>query len=224
MPGFRVVLIEHGYSTTRYERDVIEAAGGEFVDADAMALDEALRLCEGADGILCRRIQVPRELLQRFRRCRVIVRYGVGTDNIDVDAATDLGIIVGHVPSYCADEVSSHAIALMLASLRHVAETDRRLRAGGWDVRRGDVDAPDGRPHARDRRSRRDRSSGRPQDGRLGTAADCGRPVRRAGGVATTWASNSWTSTRCAANRTSSRCTARCCPRRVTSSTTARCR
>jgi D-3-phosphoglycerate dehydrogenase / 2-oxoglutarate reductase len=139
MARFRAVLIEHGYSTTRCERELIEAAGGEFIDADATALDEALRLCEGADGILCRRIQVPRELLQRFRRCRIIVRYGVGTDNIDVDAATDLGIIVGHVPSYCADEVSSHAVALMLASLRRIAETDHRLRAGGWEVRRGEV-------------------------------------------------------------------------------------
>jgi D-3-phosphoglycerate dehydrogenase / 2-oxoglutarate reductase len=139
MARFRAVLIEHGYSATRCERELIEAAGGEFVDADALPLEEALRLCEGADGILCRRIQVPRALLQRFRRCRIIVRYGVGTDNIDTDAATDLGIIVGHVPSYCVDEVSSHAIALTLASLRRVAETDRRLRAGGWDVRRGEV-------------------------------------------------------------------------------------
>ena len=139
MARFRAVLVEHGYSTTRYEREMIEAAGGEFIDADTMPLEHALRLCEGADGILCRRIEVPRELLQRFRRCRIILRYGVGTDNIDVDAATDLGIIVGHVPSYCADEVSSHAIALLLASLRHVAGTDRRLRAGGWDVRRGEA-------------------------------------------------------------------------------------
>jgi D-3-phosphoglycerate dehydrogenase / 2-oxoglutarate reductase len=138
MATFRVVLIEHGYSTTRYERDVVEAAGGELVDADELPLDEAFRLCETADGILCRRIQVSRDLLSRFRHCKVIVRYGVGTDNIDVDAATDLGVMVGHVPSYCADEVSSHAIALLLASVRHVTATDHRLRGGGWDVHRGE--------------------------------------------------------------------------------------
>jgi D-3-phosphoglycerate dehydrogenase / 2-oxoglutarate reductase len=63
----------------------------------------------------------------------------VGTDNIDVDAATDLGMVVGHVPSYCADEVSSHAIALLLASVRQVTATDRRLRAGGWDVHRDET-------------------------------------------------------------------------------------
>ena len=139
MAPFRAVLIEHAYSTTRYEREVIEAAGGELVDADAMPLDAALRLCEEADAVLCRRIRVTRPMLERFRRCRTIVRYGVGTDNIDVDAATELGIIVSHVPSYCTDEVSSHAIAMLLSSVRHVVATDRRVRAGGWDVHRGEV-------------------------------------------------------------------------------------
>jgi len=138
MARFRVVLIEHGYATTRHEREVIEAAGGEFIDADELPLDEALGLCEQADGILCRRLAVSRGMLERFRRCRILVRYGVGTDNVDVDAASDLGIIVGHVPSYCADEVSAHAVALLLACVRQVTRTDRRLREGGWDVRRGE--------------------------------------------------------------------------------------
>jgi D-3-phosphoglycerate dehydrogenase / 2-oxoglutarate reductase len=139
MARFQAVLIEHGYETTRYEREVIEAAGGELIDADGMPLEQALDLCEAADGILCRRLEVPRDMLRRFRRCRILVRYGVGTDNVDVDAATDFGIIVGHVPSYCADEVSTHAIALLLACVRQVVATDRRLRAGGWDVRRGET-------------------------------------------------------------------------------------
>lgn len=139
MTAFQVVLIEHGYATTGYEREIVEAAGGEFVDADSMPLEDALRRCERADGILCRRLEVTRPMLERFRRCRILVRYGVGTDNVDVDAATDLGIIVGHVPSYCADEVSSHALALLLASVRQVPGTDRRVRSGGWDVRRGET-------------------------------------------------------------------------------------
>jgi D-3-phosphoglycerate dehydrogenase / 2-oxoglutarate reductase len=139
MSRFRVVLIEHGYATTSHERDVIAAAGGELVDADRLPLSDALALCEEADAVLCRRAEVTREMLRRFRRCRILVRYGVGTDNVDVEAATDLGIVVGHVPSYCADEVSTHAVALLLACVRHVAGTDRRLRAGGWDVRRGET-------------------------------------------------------------------------------------
>ena len=168
MAPFRAVLIEHGYSTTRYEREVIEAAGGELVDADAMPLDAALRLCEEADAVLCRRIRVTRPMLERFRRCRIIVRYGVGTDNIDVEAATDLGIIVGHVPSYCTDEVSSHAIAMLL-SIGAPRRGDRPAGAGrrvGRPSRRSD--APHGGPDTRDRRPGRHRARGGAEAGGLG--------------------------------------------------------
>src|SRR5947209_12534432 len=137
MPNFKVVLIEHGYATTQYERKIIESAGGEFIDAEQLSLKEALRLCEDADGIFCRRLQVTAGMLERFRRCKIIVRYGVGTDNIDVEAATLAGIIVGHVPVYCVDEVSSHAIALLLACVRQIVSTHQRVHAGAWDVHRG---------------------------------------------------------------------------------------
>src|SRR5262245_45326870 len=112
MAPFKVVLIEHGYASIECERRIMEQAGAVFIDADTLPLAEALRLCEDAEGILFRRIDVPSDLIARFRQCKIILRYGVGTDNVDVDAATRAGIIVGHVPGYCIDEVSSHAIAL----------------------------------------------------------------------------------------------------------------
>ncbi len=136
MAEFRVVVVEHGYATSRYERDIVTAAGGEFVDAQDLPPADALDLCRDADGILVRRIAVTAEMIATFTRCKVIVRYGVGTDNIDVDAATDAGIIVGHVPDYCIDEVSTHAIALLLDCVRDVAGAHRRMGEGGWQVRR----------------------------------------------------------------------------------------
>jgi D-3-phosphoglycerate dehydrogenase / 2-oxoglutarate reductase len=135
-PDYRVVLIEHGYATTQYERDIIEAAGGEFIDAETLPLEEALKLCEAADGIMFRRIDVTAEMLRRFRRCKIICRYGVGTDNVDIRAATQAGIIVGHVPLYCVDEVSTHAMALLLACVRKIVPTHQRMERGAWDVHR----------------------------------------------------------------------------------------
>lgn len=136
MPQFKVVLIEHGYATTEHERRIIEAAGGTFIDAEKLSTAEALALCEDADGVLCRRLELTRELIGRLRRCRIIVRYGVGTDNVDVAAATEAGIVVGHVPHYCPDEVATHAIALWLACARRVVSTHERMRGGAWDVHR----------------------------------------------------------------------------------------
>ena len=65
--------------------------------------------------------QITPELIKQFRRCKIIVRYGIGTDNVDVNAATEAKIIVGHVPTYSIDEVSTHAIALLLACVCHLA-------------------------------------------------------------------------------------------------------
>jgi D-3-phosphoglycerate dehydrogenase len=136
MPQFRVVLIEHGYASIECERRIITEAGGEFVDADHLPLESALKLCEEAEGIMFRRIPMPGELVRRFRRCKILLRYGVGTDNVDAQAATEMGIIVGHVPGYCIEEVSTHAIALLLACVRDVVGTHNDMEAGAWEVRR----------------------------------------------------------------------------------------
>ncbi len=136
MAEFRVVLVEHGYATSSCERDIVIAAGGELIDAQDLPPADALDLCRDADGILVRRIAVTAEMIRSFKHCKVIVRYGVGTDSIDVDAATGAGTIVGHVPDYCIDEVSTHAIALLLDCVRDVAGAHRRMGEGGWQVRR----------------------------------------------------------------------------------------
>jgi D-3-phosphoglycerate dehydrogenase len=138
MPSFRVILIEHGYSSIEVERQIITQAGGEFIDADKLPLAEALRLCEEAEGILFRRIPITAEMIRHFRRCKILLRYGVGTDNVDVQAATQAKIIVGHVPAYCIDEVSSHALALLLAGARRIVETHGKVESGAWDVHRND--------------------------------------------------------------------------------------
>lgn len=138
MPRFRVVLLEHGYTNIAVERKIIESAGGEFVDANDLPLTEALRLCEDADAILFRRIPITAEVIQRLRRCKLIMRYGIGTDNVDIEAATAANMIVGHVPTYCLDEVSTHTIALLLACVRKIVTTHEKVQAGGWDVHRQD--------------------------------------------------------------------------------------
>jgi D-3-phosphoglycerate dehydrogenase len=133
---FRVVLIEHGYASIEVERRIIEQAGAELIDADKLPIAKALELCREADAILFRRIEVPAEMIRQFRKCKIIVRYGVGTDNVDIKAATEASIMVGHVPVYCIDEVSSHAMALLLACARNIVGIHRRLEQGSWHEHR----------------------------------------------------------------------------------------
>ena len=137
MARFKAVLIEHGYCSSKIEQDIISAAGGEFIDASGRPIEEALSLCEDAEGVMLRRIEVPAEMLRRFRRCKILVRYGVGTDNVDTAAATQQNIIVGHIPDYGMDEVSTHAIGLLLACIRRIVETHGKLsRTAAWEVHR----------------------------------------------------------------------------------------
>src|SRR5688572_15137677 len=112
MADFRVVLTEHGYPDVSAERQIITGAGGEFIDADALPPAARPAAYAEADAILVRWLRVTPELLAQWPRCKIIVRYGVGYDNIDVPSATAAGIMVGHVPEYCFEEVAVHAIAL----------------------------------------------------------------------------------------------------------------
>ena len=74
------------------------------------------------------------EVMARMPNCKIIARYGIGVDTIDLDAATEAGIIVTNNPTYCIEEVAEHTMAMMLVAARKVAFYDRLVRDGGWGV------------------------------------------------------------------------------------------
>src|ERR1041385_8876142 len=124
MASFKVVVLPHGYPSIQVERELISQAGGIVVDAEGLPdEDAALREAEDADAILVRWMKITPAHISRFRRCRIIVRYGIGYDNVDYQAATEAGIIIGHCTSYCLDEVATHTLALLLACVRDVVAT-----------------------------------------------------------------------------------------------------
>ena len=95
--------------------------------------DELIRAGQNADALLVStREAVTRRVLENIPRVKVISRYGVGLDNVDLDAAADVGIVVTHYPGYCTAEVADHALAMILALNRRIVEQDRSLREGAW--------------------------------------------------------------------------------------------
>jgi D-3-phosphoglycerate dehydrogenase len=78
---------------------------------------------------------VPAAVLEAAGRCVTVARYGVGLDNIDIETATRLGIVVSNVPSFCTDEVADHTMALVLAHARHVVPFATGTAGGRWDNR-----------------------------------------------------------------------------------------
>jgi D-3-phosphoglycerate dehydrogenase len=97
--------------------------------------ESLLSFCLDADGIITQYGRFSRRVLKALRRCKVICRYGVGVDTVDLAAATEFGIIVAFVPDYCADEVSNHAAALILALHRHLFALHRGAKDGNWNFR-----------------------------------------------------------------------------------------
>jgi D-3-phosphoglycerate dehydrogenase len=133
MSKFKVVILPHGYPSVEIEREVVCGAGGELVDGDTFP-DEAaaLHAAEDADAIIVRWTKVTPDIIGRLKRCRIIVRYGIGYDNVDSASALAAGIMIGHCPTYCVDEVATHTMALLLACVRDIVSTHAKVAHGGW--------------------------------------------------------------------------------------------
>jgi D-3-phosphoglycerate dehydrogenase len=87
-----------------------------------------------ADGLMVTYAKITAEIIRQLERCQIIARMGIGIDNIDIDAATQAGIVVTYVPDYCVDEVSDQAMALLLALARKVTYANQLVQSGRWEM------------------------------------------------------------------------------------------
>ena len=102
--------------------------------AKSPSADDVLAAARDADAILVTYAKLPGELLRQLRRCKAIGRFGLGVDNIDIPAALELGITVTYVPDYCMQEVSDHAMALLLALARKIPQSNALVQTGRWEM------------------------------------------------------------------------------------------
>ncbi len=135
MARLKVVVTDHVFPSLDIERSVLNELGAEVFATQATSEEELLGVVEEADALLVCYAPVTKRVIDRAQRCRIISRYGIGMDNVDVQAASAKGIVVTNVPDYCIEEVSDHALALLLACARKVPVLDRRVRAGRWDAK-----------------------------------------------------------------------------------------
>lgn len=136
MPA-RVLVTDYAWPSLDIERRILGDAGAELIVAESGEADELVALAADADAILTNWKHVPPEALDAASRCLLVSRYGVGLDNIPVDHATELGILVTNVPDFCLEEVSDHAMALVLACARRVVMFARATKSGVWDIAAG---------------------------------------------------------------------------------------
>jgi D-3-phosphoglycerate dehydrogenase len=133
----KVLITDITWSDTDIESSVLERAGAEAVLAPEPTEERLAELAQDADAILTCFARVPEAVIAAAPRLQVIGRYGVGTDNIAVDAASRREVIVSNVPEYCTDEVSEHVLAFLLSLARGIHLYDRAVRNGDWRLETG---------------------------------------------------------------------------------------
>ncbi|MTD54969.1 C-terminal binding protein [Amycolatopsis pithecellobii] len=112
---------------------VLEKAGLRYREVTCLTEESLIENCADAAGLLVLREPITERVLAALPHCRVVARFGVGVDTVDVPAATRRGVRVVNVPDANAPEVAAHAFAMIMALVRRLPQFDRAVRAGEWD-------------------------------------------------------------------------------------------
>ena len=126
-------MTDHVFPDLDQERAILGEAGHELrFTTNATTPAEVADAVGGADAVLNCYAKMPADVIRGLGSCRIIARYGIGLDTVDMDAANEMGIVVTNVPDYCIDEVSDHALSLALSLARGITLLDRKVRSGSW--------------------------------------------------------------------------------------------
>ncbi len=112
----------------------LSALDVELIRAEKPEQDAILAVAQNAEAVFVTYAQITAEVIAGLENCKVIGRFGIGTDNIDIDAATNAGIVVTYAPVYCLDEVSDHAMALLLSLARKIPFSTSMVSSGRWEM------------------------------------------------------------------------------------------
>ena len=135
MADLKVVILDTAYRAYEEERRVLRSINAEVTAQRGEDSEQVRGLLSDADELIVNLHPIDAGVIAGMSKCRVISRYGVGYDNVDTEAATEAGIWVTNVPDYATEDVSDHAIALLLACVRKVTLRDSRVRKGEWNLK-----------------------------------------------------------------------------------------
>ncbi|UYY96643.1 C-terminal binding protein [Peribacillus frigoritolerans] len=134
---FKILLTDYEFEHLKYEEEIFQKSGLDinFIKAQCKTEEEVMEHAKEVDAILNQYAPISRRVIESFENTKIISRYGVGVNTIDLDAAKEKGITVANVPDYGMEEVSNHALALLLSSARKVALLNKEVKKGNWDFK-----------------------------------------------------------------------------------------
>ncbi len=137
MSKFKVVVTDYEFKSFEPEKEVLDHPDIDLQFAQCTTEDEVIEAARDADALINQYAPISRKVIESLENCKVISRYGIGFNTIDIKAATEKGIVVGNVTDYCLDEVSDHAFALLLSLARKVTLLNNEVKDGNWDFKAG---------------------------------------------------------------------------------------
>ncbi len=129
---YTCLMDTHDWDSIEIEKTILAEVGCEVRPLEFSNDEELIEAIREADALLPRYVNIQRHHIEAMKRCQIIARSGIGVDIVDVEAATEHGIWVTNVPSYCEEEVSEHAIALILACVRKLPLYHQAVKSGVW--------------------------------------------------------------------------------------------
>lgn len=129
-----VAITDYTFPNLDIEEPIVTAAGGQLLSGNDKQVEALKRLVANADAVITQFAPINAEVIAAMQRVRVIVRYGIGVDNVDLAAARARGIPVCNVPDYCIDEVADHTLAFVLSCTRQVVSNTLYVRSGKWGL------------------------------------------------------------------------------------------
>ena len=134
MAQLQVAVSDSVFPNLDPARAVLSKIGAQLTLAEEAKPETILRVAKDADALMATYAKITAEMIRQMTRCRIISRFGIGVDNVDIPAATERGIVVTKVPDYCIDEVSDHAMALLLSAVRKIPFANSMVHAGKWEM------------------------------------------------------------------------------------------
>lgn len=128
----RVVVTDHAFRDVEFEKAVAALHGADFECFDCVGQEETIAAIRTADVAFVNFAPMNREVLSGFKPGSTVIRYGIGYDNVDIDAARELGVSVANVPDYGVETVADHAASSLLAILRRLPLYDSLIKTNGW--------------------------------------------------------------------------------------------
>ncbi len=135
---FKVLITDPYHQNFHIEKEILAGINAEVFVSHCKTEEDVIKICSDMDGLLVSYVPIGKKVIENLHQCKVIVKYAVGVDNIDLEAATLKKIFVVNVPRYCVEEVSTHTVALLLNLIRKISKYDQSVKKGCWDPLVGD--------------------------------------------------------------------------------------